>query len=184
MAECLVPGPRGSGVVAGPAAALYPARKFLQELGIVVGTHGPGPRRAGRVRGQTWRAADADVHAAPGRMTPERVLRAEVRRVLEGMGKHPAAPVRSPGREPCGRAEGREEHDQGYPCGLCEAAYLARGSDRNVDQARHYETNRDQAKEYDREQHGGSLAADLPGSRANWPRPPGSSRPTGIDYGQ
>ena len=99
-------------------------------------------------------------------MTPERVLRAEERRVLQVMGKHPPAPVWPPGREPCGRAEGREEHDQEYPRGLREAAHLARGSDRNVDQARHYETNRDQAKEYDGEQHGGSLAADLPGSRS------------------
>src|SRR5258707_747295 len=176
--------PRGSGVVAGLAAALDPAREFLQELRVVVGAHRAGERRARRVSGQACRAADAGVHAAPGWMAPERVQRAEERRVLQVPGNHPPALVRPAHRQPGGGAESREEHDQEHPGGLREPAQLAWGGDRNVYEARHNETDRDQAKEYDGEQHGRSLAADLPSSRPNRLSPHGSSCRTVIDYGQ
>src|SRR5258708_4372092 len=121
--------PRGSGVVAGLAAALDPARGVLQEPG-----------------------------------------------------NHPPALVRPAHRQPGGGAESREEHDQEHPGGLREPAQLAWGGDRNVYEARHNETDRDQAKEYDGEQHGRSLAADLPSSRPNRLSPHGSSCPHVIAY--
>ena len=142
------------------------------------------PRAAGS-RSPGWAGCPAGRRSSgpgpAGRVAPQGLLLADGWRALEVTGQHAAStPVRASGNEPGGCAKYRQEHDDEHPGGLREAAQIASGGDRNIDQAGHDETHCDQPKEYASEQHAGSLAAAAPGSWLNWPSIPDSYGQTVI----